>query len=321
MRPAKPRRTSTSFPRSTSIAIGRASIRRGSTEWDQNANPGGCSNEDINRNGVLESVEDINHSAAIEPRKSDVAVTIIGTGKTDDSGMAVVQIEYPQNVATWTRVNILVSATGVSGTEGRATWTEVLSAPAAAFTQTSAPAFIASPYGQVYFAEDPTNPPVDSPRTARSPMERPSPPASSSPIPAGIRSDEAFRIGLIGMPGSGKSTIGKAASARLGLAYVDVDQEIEQQSGCSVRAFFERHGEQAFRDLETEVLRSLLVGPPCLIATGGGVVLREENRQALRSRALCVFLEASPRLLWSRLRRDRRRPLLQFNDAERACAG
>jgi hypothetical protein len=132
---------------------------RGSTEWDQNANPGGCSNEDINRNGVLESVEDINHSAAIEPRKSDVAVTIIGTGKTDDSGMAVVQIEYPQNVATWTRVNILVSATGVSGTEGRATWTEVLSAPAAAFTQTSAPAFIASPYGQVYFAEDPTNPP------------------------------------------------------------------------------------------------------------------------------------------------------------------
>jgi shikimate kinase len=123
------------------------------------------------------------------------------------------------------------------------------------------------------------------------------------------------------MPGSGKSTIGKAASARLGLAYVDVDQEIEQQSGCSVRAFFERHGEQAFRDLETEVLRSLLVGPPCLIATGGGVVLREENRQALRSRALCVYLEASPRLLWSRLRRDRRRPLLQFSDAEQRLRG
>ena len=118
------------------------------------------------------------------------------------------------------------------------------------------------------------------------------------------------------MPGSGKSTIGKAASARLGLAYVDVDQEIEQRSGSSVRSFFERHGEPAFRDLETEVLRDLLAGRPCLIATGGGAVLREENRHVLRSRALCVYLEASSRLLWSRLRRDRRRPLLQFEDAE-----
>jgi hypothetical protein len=129
-----------------------------STAWDQNANPGGCANEDGNRNGVLEVVEDINHSAAIEPRKSDVAVSILGNGKTDDSGLAIVQIEYPQNIATWARVKILVSATGVSGTEGRATWTEVLPAPAIAFTQTSAPAFINSPYGVVYYADNPTAP-------------------------------------------------------------------------------------------------------------------------------------------------------------------
>ena len=121
-----------------------------------------CANEDGNRNGVLEvgCEEDINHSAAIEPRKSDVAVSILGTGKTDDAGTATVQIEYPQNVATWARVKILVSATGVSGTEGRATWTEVLPAPAIAFTQASAPAFIFSPYGEVYFAENPTSPPA-----------------------------------------------------------------------------------------------------------------------------------------------------------------
>jgi len=131
-----------------------------STAWDRNANAGGCANEDINRNGVLQIVEDINHSAAIEPRKSDVAVSIVGTGKTDDSGLAIVQIEYPQNIATWARVKILVSATGVSGTEGRATWTEVLPAPATAFTQQSAPAFIDSPYGTVYFAENPTAPPT-----------------------------------------------------------------------------------------------------------------------------------------------------------------
>jgi len=126
--------------------------------WAQNWNSGGCANEDGNRNGVLEAGlnEDINHSAALEPRKSDVAVSILGTGKTDDSGTAVVQIEYPQNVATWARVKILVAATGVSGTEGRATWTEILSAPAAAFTGTSFPAFGISPYGEAYFPLDPT---------------------------------------------------------------------------------------------------------------------------------------------------------------------
>jgi hypothetical protein len=123
--------------------------------WD----PAGCINEDINRNGVLEAVEDINHSASIEPRKSDVAVSILGNGKTDASGLATLQIEYPQNVATWSQVKILVSATGVSGTEGRATWTEVLPAPASAFSQQGSPAFVFSPYGVVYFAEDPTAPP------------------------------------------------------------------------------------------------------------------------------------------------------------------
>jgi hypothetical protein len=129
---------------------------RGASAWGQLTTNAPCVNEDINRNGVLEAVEDLNHSAAIEPRKSDVAVSILGTGKTDASGTATVQIEYPQNVATWARVKILVSATGVSGTEGRATWTETLSAPASAFTQTSAPAFIVSPYGATYFAMNPT---------------------------------------------------------------------------------------------------------------------------------------------------------------------
>ena len=129
--------------------------------WVQNSNAGGCVNEDGNRNGVLEAGlnEDINHSGALEPRKSDVAVSILGTGKTDDSGTATVQIEYPQNVATWARVKILVSATGVSGTEGRATWTEILPAPASAFTAASFPAFGISPYGEIYLSVDPTQPP------------------------------------------------------------------------------------------------------------------------------------------------------------------
>jgi len=116
--------------------------------WTQHLNLGGCANEDGNRNGVLETSEDINHSGAIEPRKSDVAISIEGTGKTDNSGSAVIVIEYPQNVASWARVKILVAATGVSGTEGRATWTEVLPVPAAALTAQSSPPFVVSPYGQ-----------------------------------------------------------------------------------------------------------------------------------------------------------------------------
>ena len=131
-----------------------------SAQWDQNTMTTACVNEDLNRNGVLEASEDINFSGAIEPRKSDVAVSILGNGKTNDAGSAIVQIEYPQNVATWARVRILVSATGVSGTEGRATWVEVLPAPAGAFTGTSSPAFVESPYGIVYFSENPTAPPA-----------------------------------------------------------------------------------------------------------------------------------------------------------------
>jgi hypothetical protein len=139
---------------------------KGTTQWNQSANPGGCANEDINRNGVLEAGEDINHSGALEPRKSDVAITIVGGSQTDASGKAIVQIEYPKNVATWAQVKILVAATGVSGTEGRATWTEVLPAPASDISNLSAaPAFIVSPYGVVYYADDPTAPLVGPPHT------------------------------------------------------------------------------------------------------------------------------------------------------------
>lgn len=119
----------------------------GATQWTQSAVS--CASEDVNRNGILESGEDKNGNGTLEPRKSDVAVTILGNGKTDDAGSAVVQIEYPQNVASWVHVKILVAATGISGTEGRATWQEVLPVPASALTATTTPAFVVSPYGTV----------------------------------------------------------------------------------------------------------------------------------------------------------------------------
>ena len=129
-----------------------------------------CFNEDINRNGVLEAGEDLNSNGSLEPRKSDVAVSMVGGSATNASGIAVVQIEYPKSLATWARVKILVSATGVSGTEGRTTWTEILPAPGPDFTATTAPAFVYSPYGLDIFDSQltpyvgpPGGPPCSSP--------------------------------------------------------------------------------------------------------------------------------------------------------------
>ncbi len=107
-----------------------------------------CENEDVNRNGILESGEDLNGNGELDPRKSDVAISFVGSNVTDASGTAVLQISYPKNVATWIRYRILVSASGVSGTEGRDTWSGTLSADAGAFTAEVAPAFAVSPYGQ-----------------------------------------------------------------------------------------------------------------------------------------------------------------------------
>lgn len=120
-----------------------------------------CLNEDANRNGVIEASENNgvnttvngvsipdNGNGQLDPRRSDVAVSVVGSNKTDSRGMVVVQIEYPRNVATWDYVKILVSASGVGGTEGRASYSLWLPAPASAFTTTdTTPAFHTSPYG------------------------------------------------------------------------------------------------------------------------------------------------------------------------------
>ena len=118
------------------------------------------------------------------------------------------------------------------------------------------------------------------------------------------------------MPGSGKSTIGKAVARRLDLRFVDCDLAIERRVGCSIAEFFEGKGEDAFRDLEMETLASLVLSGPSVLATGGGIVLRDSNRELLRTRTRCVYLCATPELLWGRLRRDRRRPLLQVADPQ-----
>ena len=118
-------------------------------------------------------------------------------------------------------------------------------------------------------------------------------------------------VALVGMPGSGKSTVGNCLARRLGLEFCDSDQWIEAQQRMSVREFFAQHGEEAFRDLEAQALRELLAAGGMVLATGGGAVLRAENRRVLHAQACVLYLRSSPEQLWRRLRHDTRRPLLQ----------
>jgi len=119
---------------------------------------------------------------------------------------------------------------------------------------------------------------------------------------------------LVGLPGSGKSTVGRQLSRRLSLPFFDSDQVIEQRLGCSIRDFFEREGEDRFRDLETQVIDELTNQTSAVISTGGGSVLRAVNRQRLHDRGQAVYLRAHPDELFRRLRHDRKRPLLQVAD-------
>jgi shikimate kinase len=119
---------------------------------------------------------------------------------------------------------------------------------------------------------------------------------------------------LVGLPGSGKSTVGRHLARRLDLPFVDVDHVIESRIGCSIRAYFEREGEEAFRNLEAAVIDEVGSGPLSVISTGGGAVLRPENRQHMRQHGQVVYLRSSPEELHRRLRHDRNRPLLQVDD-------
>ena len=101
---------------------------------------------------------------------------------------------------------------------------------------------------------------------------------------------------------------------RLGLPHVDSDHEIERTIGCSIREFFSTQGEDAFRDVEVEVIERLTREGTGILATGGGVVLRSENRDVLRERCHVVYLRAMPEDIFRRLRNDRSRPLLQVRD-------
>ena len=123
-------------------------------------------------------------------------------------------------------------------------------------------------------------------------------------------------IALVGLPGSGKSTVGRQLARRLQVAFVDSDHAIEAQIGLSIREYFEREGEDRFRDMEEAVMDELTQEQKGVLATGGGTVLRTANRQRLRERTQVVYLSSSPDELFRRLRHDVNRPLLQVADPQ-----
>ena len=115
--------------------------------------------------------------------------------------------------------------------------------------------------------------------------------------------------------GAGKTTVGRQLAARLGWEFVDTDHEIERRTGVRVPVIFEIEGEEGFRRRESAVLLELVVRDRIVLATGGGIVLRPENRAALtRHAGLVAYLDVSPPLLHARTRNDRSRPLLQVDD-------
>ncbi len=116
------------------------------------------------------------------------------------------------------------------------------------------------------------------------------------------------------MPGGGKSTVGRHLARRLAVSFVDADAAIERRIGCPIRTFFEQEGEEHFRDIESAVLAELITSHDGVIATGGGSVLREVNRDLLHAHTTCLYLRSTPEDLFRRLRHDAKRPLLQVAD-------
>ena len=116
---------------------------------------------------------------------------------------------------------------------------------------------------------------------------------------------------LIGPMGSGKSTIGNIIARRLHREFQDSDHFIEKRTGVDIARIFDVEGEQGFRDRESNALNELLGANDRVIATGGGSILREENRQLLKQKGYIMFLDTAVNQQMHRLRRDKKRPLLQ----------
>lgn len=124
----------------------------------------------------------------------------------------------------------------------------------------------------------------------------------------------AGSVYLVGMMGSGKSTLGRLLARRLKLRFLDCDHEIERRCGVKIPLIFEIEGEPGFRAREGEVLAELTELAGIVLATGGGAILSPQNRRRLAEHGTVIYLRARPEDLYHRLRHDRNRPLLATAD-------
>jgi len=125
-------------------------------------------------------------------------------------------------------------------------------------------------------------------------------------------------IVLVGMMGAGKSSVGRCLHRRTGLALHDTDEIVAANFGMSIPEIFAEHGDKKFREAETEALRSVRTEEQTIIITGGGIVLRKENVEILRSQAVIVWLDGDEKTLFARASRKQNRPLLQTKNPRRA---
>ena len=121
-------------------------------------------------------------------------------------------------------------------------------------------------------------------------------------------------IFLVGLMGAGKTTVGRALAKKLNRRFIDSDQEIEARTGASISWIFEIEGEASFRQREAEVIRDLAALDDIVLATGGGAILKPENRQCLKSHGTVIYLRASVGSILQRTSHDKSRPLLQTAD-------
>lgn len=121
-------------------------------------------------------------------------------------------------------------------------------------------------------------------------------------------------IFLVGPMGAGKSTIGRQLADALSFQFEDSDHEIQRRTGVDIPTIFEYEGEEGFRKREEQVIADLTEQDGIVLATGGGAVLRETNRQRLTARGVVIYLHCSPEQQFARTNRDRNRPLIQTAD-------
>lgn len=132
--------------------------------------------------------------------------------------------------------------------------------------------------------------------------------------PEDSRKLQSGNLILVGMMGSGKTTIGRTLAGHLGKAFVDSDKEIQKRTGVTIPHIFDIEGEVGFRQRESAAISDLVERDNMVLATGGGAVLLEENRAMLQQNGIVIYLKASVYDLWQRTRHDRNRPLLQTAD-------